>query len=127
MHRKIPLPRGWKRRVRSSVMHILATAVCEHGTRLKSYAATARSSSENEADGFRERQRLGCIKWCIRRSTRCTGSANFELPKPARFNARHALFQASNIAGPVHQHRRFNFGTLRPLSRRIQACRPMHF
>ncbi len=24
MHRKIPLPRGWKRRVRSSVLHILA-------------------------------------------------------------------------------------------------------
>ena len=26
MHRKIPLPRGWKRRVRSSVLHILAHA-----------------------------------------------------------------------------------------------------
>ncbi len=24
MHRKIPLPRGWKRRVRSWVLHILA-------------------------------------------------------------------------------------------------------
>ncbi len=24
MHHKIPLPRGWKRRVRSSVLHILA-------------------------------------------------------------------------------------------------------
>ena len=26
MHHKIPLPRGWNRRVRSSVLHILASA-----------------------------------------------------------------------------------------------------
>ena len=29
MHRKVPLPRGWKRRVRSSVLHILALGLLD--------------------------------------------------------------------------------------------------
>ncbi len=32
MHRKMPLPRGWKRRVRSSVLHILCVANPTGGT-----------------------------------------------------------------------------------------------
>ena len=28
MNPKIPLPRGWRRRVRSSVLHILALSLC---------------------------------------------------------------------------------------------------
>ena len=61
MHRKMPLPRGWKGRGRSSVLQCVAQFTCWNNgpftahvvqyTRLGSYAATDRSSSENEADG----------------------------------------------------------------------------
>ncbi len=31
MHRKMPLPRGWKRRIRSSVLHILQSTCWNNG------------------------------------------------------------------------------------------------
>ena len=55
MPRKMPLPRGWKHRVRSSVLHILA---------LSQYTLHLNLSE---------------------------------------FDDRHAVLQASNIAGPVHR------------------------
>ena len=57
MHRNLPLPGSWKRRVRSSVLHILA---------LSQYTLHLNLSE---------------------------------------FDDRHAVHQASNIAGPVHRHK----------------------
>ena len=79
MARKLPLPRGWKRRVKSSVIHVLALShYTGSGMSAPGVAVTSRAPS--------------------------LASRHFvpvATPQPARFDDERAFSSASRIVGPV--------------------------